>query len=1011
MPKTHQFSGSKVGAFYKGKKIFGTVGEEVQRANRKMWKVKFDDGFSTFCNESKLRSWLLPAKRSFKQLDHILVSQRWMSCVTNCKSDWSPSIHRSKWGIREDHALVCSTWKWRLRSIDPPSGVDYSALAISTETYASRFNDEFARYPVDPEDHTTPSVCTRPSADPTDGDQDSDNSDPGNRSAVSSAKYRHWQKAAAAAAKAVLPPRQSGILMARDVSEKTRNLLKQRESMKKNSTSSQFSDIQQAIKQSSLEDYKNWVNERVREMEIANTRNDSRKVFAIVNQLSRKPKPPPQNITADKQGNLLESAEQAAEIWLQFLKDKFDSTDAERTRPMPDIPSERSPTSGLTRKEFDEAIKRMSNNKAAGPDGIPVEAIKYCSNVRNALFEIINIIWEQESVPDGFVKAKFTMLYKKGPVNDPGNYRCIALLNHAYKILAQIMLARLTEQCDACLKDWQAGFRKSRGTRDNITILRTLCKDVLRLGKSLTINFVDYAAAFDSVSHKFLDGALARAGASNKMRAMVRAVYESASAFTTVPDAEGKQVKTDEFRIKRGVLQGDIMSPLFFIIALEFILRKYDNVDGKGVSLGSTRIHTLAYADDLALTDEGDTEGVHRATTRATSISTGSRCEADMKVKIVKTKVLHVRAQDPVGETTDEEASSVSKFVCPHLNCGFRFFSKRGMLAHASRCEWKNEFEVERILSCRGPLCSRQFKIRWKGYLEEDDTWENRTNLHPEAIKDFETVNNLYDHNWLFQCPVCDLPCKSARGVKIHRTKAHGKNDKTVQNTQNFKGRLADRAVVESKLVDQQSSRPNVLCEGEPLENVFRFPYLGAIFAADGLQGYDIRARIGKAMTRCGKLGHMFDSPDLGPRLKIRLYNAAVVSLLTYGCESWNLTQEVMRKLNGCNSQMLARITGRSVREEARSTTSSFDLVKAVRVRRLRWLGQILRGDPTKLLFATVVHQYHNRSSGDLFMDVPNHGNLDDLIYLASDKIFWKSQETSIPSHLRGITIYNRHDM
>ena len=211
--------------------------------------------------------------------------------------------------------------------------------------------------------------------------------------------------------------------------------------------------------------------------------------------------------------------------------------------------------------------------------------------------------------------------------------------------------------------------------------------------------------------------------------------------------------------------------------------------------------------------------------------------------------------------------------------------------------------------------------------------------------------------------------------------------------------------------MDQQSSRPNVLCEGEPLENVFRFPYLGAIFAADGLQGYDIRARVGKAMTRCGKLGHMFDSPDLGPRLKIRLYNAAAVSLLTYGCESWNLTQEVMRKLNGCNSQMLVRITGRSVREEVRSTTSSFDLVKSVRVRRLRWLGQILRGDPTRLLFTTVVHQYHNRSSGDLFMDVPNHGNFDDLIFLTSDKIFWKSQEASIPSHLRGITIYNRHNM
>ena len=93
-----------------------------------------------------------------------------------------------------------------------------------------------------------------------------------------------------------------------------------------------------------------------------------------------------------------------------------------------------------------------------------------------------------------------------------------------------------------------------------------------------------------------------------------------------------------------------------------------------------------------------------------------------MKVKIRKTKVLHVRSQDPVSETTKEEASAVSKFVCPHLNCGFRFFTKRGMLAHAGRCEWRNEFEVERILACRGPMHARQYKIRWKGYQEEDDT-------------------------------------------------------------------------------------------------------------------------------------------------------------------------------------------------------------------------------------------------------------------------------------------------
>ena len=70
------------------------------------------------------------------------------------------------------------------------------------------------------------------------------------------------------------------------------------------------------------------------------------------------------------------------------------------------------------------------------------------------------------------------------------------------------MLARLTVQCDGFLQDWQAGFRKNRGCRDNITMLRTMYQDLMRQGKALTINFVDYAAAFDSVSHRFLDATL-----------------------------------------------------------------------------------------------------------------------------------------------------------------------------------------------------------------------------------------------------------------------------------------------------------------------------------------------------------------------------------------------------------------------------------------------------------------------------------------------------------------------
>ena len=131
------------------------------------------------------------------------------------------------------------------------------------------------------------------------------------------------------------------------------------------------------------------------------------------------------------------------------------------------------------------------------------------------------------------------------------------------------------------------------------------------------------------------------------------------------------------------------------------------------------------------------------------------------------------------------------------------------------------------------------------------------------------------------------------------------------------------------------------------------------------------------------------------------LVHSSVCSLLTYGCESWTLTDWVMRKLNNVNSLMLSSITGRQIQEEARLTTSSFDLVRNIRVRRFRWLGEILRMHPDRLIFKSIVFQYENNNWGSLTMDVPQHNNLTHLIQLARDRTHWKTLEANIPSHLR----------
>ena len=217
---------------------------------------------------------------------------------------------------------------------------------------------------------------------------------------------------------------------------------------------------------------------------------------------------------------------------------------------------------------------------------------------------------------------------------------------------------------------------------------------MLRLDKKISITFVDYTAAFDTVSHKFLDQDLKDAGAPIKVRAMFQAIYQAATAYTTTLGVGGENINSKKFPIRRGVLQGDITSPLYFILALELILRKFDARQDKGVSFMD-----LGYADDVALLEEGEVDGAKRLSDRVTEISVGSKKDADMSISIPKTMTLHVREQDKVSKTTTGEAKKLCKFMCPHLNCNQNFLTRKGMLIHAGTCEWKDEYEIEGVLN------------------------------------------------------------------------------------------------------------------------------------------------------------------------------------------------------------------------------------------------------------------------------------------------------------------------
>ena len=111
---------------------------------------------------------------------------------------------------------------------------------------------------------------------------------------------------------------------------------------------------------------------------------------------------------------------------------------------------------------------------------------------------------ENSAVATGLEKVSFYSSPKKGNVKECSNYRTIALISHASKVMLKILQARLQQYVNRELPDVQAGFRKGRGTRDQIANICWIMDKARDFQKNIYFCFIDYAKAFDSVDHNKL---------------------------------------------------------------------------------------------------------------------------------------------------------------------------------------------------------------------------------------------------------------------------------------------------------------------------------------------------------------------------------------------------------------------------------------------------------------------------------------------------------------------------
>jgi hypothetical protein len=125
--------------------------------------------------------------------------------------------------------------------------------------------------------------------------------------------------------------------------------------------------------------------------------------------------------------------------------------------------------------EVRRALLEIKNNKSPGSDGIPIELVKAAGEQGiQALTALCQSIWETGVWPKDWKKSVYIPIPKKGDARECANNRTIALISHTSKVLLKIIQSRMETYVEREMPDVQAGFRKRRGTRDQIANVRWL---------------------------------------------------------------------------------------------------------------------------------------------------------------------------------------------------------------------------------------------------------------------------------------------------------------------------------------------------------------------------------------------------------------------------------------------------------------------------------------------------------------------------------------------------------
>uniref|UniRef100_A0A8C6M6K1 Reverse transcriptase domain-containing protein n=1 Tax=Nothobranchius furzeri TaxID=105023 RepID=A0A8C6M6K1_NOTFU len=431
----------------------------------------------------------------------------------------------------------------------------------------------------------------------------------------------------------------------------------------------------------------------------------------------------------------------------------------------------------ITSLELDKAVKRLSLNKAPGPDGLTANFYHhFWEEIKDLLFGVFSEIFESCDLPPTMRHGVIISIPKADKDHRIiENRRPITLRNTDYKLLTYIFKIRVQSGISDIVSETQSGFLKGRSIHNNIRLVMDIIEYSDMINDDGFILFLDFYKAFDSVEHQFIFSVLEHLGFGVKFTNLIRGLYRNISSCVSLPRGS-----TPRFNVSVGIPQGCPISPCLFILVSEMLAIYLKNcVDLKKLNVLGTELIISQLADDTTLFLK-DYKQIPIAIDKIKLFSAA----CGLKLNLKKCELLAIH-DSPLKEICNIPIKSEIKYLGTYISKDQQFNLRTNITNKLNEIKAKLNIWLQRDLSILGriyltkmesisrlvyPTCSTAISnnlIKKINTINFNFIWRNK----PHYIKKDEMVKEIKDGG----LKVIDFNCLNGT-LKINWLKSWLKN-------------------------------------------------------------------------------------------------------------------------------------------------------------------------------------------------------------------------------------------